>query len=511
MVAMNYFLAGRLFEMRHSFSNFSRSACLAVLLVGLHGGDFTPRLLAQEENASKPAGGSLVSLFHSGGLELDVSDPSLDPLFAEGQEKNWAALLDAEQFAKLLARPVELVRKWSLAGPFHYNPNEPLAQQQYPPEKGAIDLGARYVGSGGRRVGWQAVETDPEGVVDVRTHLDPGEQMMAYALAFIESPREEPVVLGIHSDDGVEVWLNGRKVHSYPGFRALNHDPDRVNVVLKPGRNELLLKVANNTAVWAYKAQILGSRGNYDPELHAKALQWLARAVRVRNFRPQIEHALVQKLVQHESETVRRGAARLARALDLELEGEEWLKLLAEEREIDQETDAQNPGREATGSEEIPEIMMEVPFWRVLDPVEEIWAEMNAKDLSAQLEQLHQRSWESVCVGDSGLLATEDLGSAQAKGIAFVQCEIQVTEPGEMRIRLNSPNGLTGWLDGTPLRMRKVMVMDLAAGRAENNRSGRSGKAQRGGNPIANGARQGISWTRPVCFQSLSPADYLLV
>jgi putative heme-binding domain-containing protein len=691
-------------------------------------------MVGEEKIPPAPAPKPLFNLLHSGGLSLQISDPLLDPLFSAETEpgQEWTALLDPDEFARLLVRPVELIRNWNLVGPFHYHPDQALAQQQYSPEKGPIDLGARYVGSGGRRVGWQPVEGDENGMVDVRLHLDPAEHMMTYALASIKAQREEQVILGIHSDDGVEAWLNGRKVHSNPEFRALNHDPDRVIVPLKPGKNELLLKVANNTGSWGFKAQILGSSPTYQADLHAKTLAFLAEAARVRNFRPEGDLGLVRNLFRHENESVRAEALRLsgvwklevlrpelaamvlspevsdriretaARALvelgaeesvaffrelnsadhsprirmaalaglmiaSLEMAAEQAAALLSEDtvgiepgrifslflqretgaeklaealiafdflpvetaragirlmqltrREVPELLDrlygyleerpnsrtreevhqlnldvaswgdaergeiifrqtgcmvchslagaggeigpALDPFLRDAKTEEILEALLEpdkkvqdgftatrivtdngmvylgieveekngdrvlrdpllgevtipitsiseaeklsgsfmssgmaeflshqqlahltrfladfseaavnpggkaVRTWRVLAPVPDGWGEMKAKELNSQLVRLDQLEWKAIYTTVSGLLPLDELASPGAGPVAFLLCEILVSHPGKVRLRLNSPKGLWGWLDESPIRVKEETVLDFPEG-----------------------------------------------
>jgi hypothetical protein len=49
--------------------------------------------------------------------------------------------------------------------------------------------------------------------------------------------------LYIGSDDGIQVWLNGKKVHDKNVKRALKAAEDKVPVELKAGKNLLLLKL----------------------------------------------------------------------------------------------------------------------------------------------------------------------------------------------------------------------------------------------------------------------------
>ena len=60
---------------------------------------------------------------------------------------------------------------------------------------------------------------------------------------------DRPMTLnaGLGSDDGIEVWLNGAKVHSKDVPRGVTVDADRVPLELKAGENQLLLKIHNNS------------------------------------------------------------------------------------------------------------------------------------------------------------------------------------------------------------------------------------------------------------------------
>jgi len=58
-----------------------------------------------------------------------------------------------------------------------------------------------------------------------------------------ESASAQPATLHIGSDDGVQVWVNGKKVHDNKVTRALAPDQDKVPVELQQGRNLILLKV----------------------------------------------------------------------------------------------------------------------------------------------------------------------------------------------------------------------------------------------------------------------------
>jgi len=79
-----------------------------------------------------------------------------------------------------------------------------------------------------------------------------GEQRVAYARTWIDTPKEQKVRMELGSDDGIKVWLNGQLVHANNVARALTPGSDKVDVTLKEGRNSLLLKVTQLNQGWGF-------------------------------------------------------------------------------------------------------------------------------------------------------------------------------------------------------------------------------------------------------------------
>ncbi|HTI49746.1 MAG TPA: c-type cytochrome, partial [Planctomycetaceae bacterium] len=137
-------------------------------------------------------------------------------------------------------------------GPF---PNEKPEHRatDFGPEKnaGAPDLSAKYDGKGGKKTGWYTITAQPGPtgvpVVDLprlAAESKTGSDNVIYYFAIaIDSSGEQPATLAIGSDDGIQVWLNGQKVHDQKVTRALTPGEDKVKVQLKSGRNLLLLKL----------------------------------------------------------------------------------------------------------------------------------------------------------------------------------------------------------------------------------------------------------------------------
>ena len=61
---------------------------------------------------------------------------------------------------------------------------------------------------------------------------------------------ELPVSLG--SDDTLTVWLNGQKLLAENVYRAAAPDQHRLTLKLKPGKNQLLLKICQGDGDFAF-------------------------------------------------------------------------------------------------------------------------------------------------------------------------------------------------------------------------------------------------------------------
>jgi len=165
-------------------------------------------------------------------------------------------------------QPDEFMKAWLLLGPI------PISDEAQPGEEAqkeafAIDFLADQEGETGVQPGpgltnkvgfkeyiWRFVQSESD-IVDLDEAFGMEEFAVAYAWAEIEMAEEEKVILGIGSDDGVKVWINGELVHENWVGRAVNKDDDVVGVHLKKGKNSLLLKVQNGIQDWGFACRAL--------------------------------------------------------------------------------------------------------------------------------------------------------------------------------------------------------------------------------------------------------------
>jgi len=110
---------------------------------------------------------------------------------------------------------------------------------------------------GGKEYKWQLVQSEDD-IVDLAEIYDKEEFVVAYAWAEVELSEEMKVLLGIGSDDGVKVWLNGELIHENWVGRGISKDDDIVPATFQKGKNYLLLKVQNRAQSWGLACRMLG-------------------------------------------------------------------------------------------------------------------------------------------------------------------------------------------------------------------------------------------------------------
>lgn len=88
-----------------------------------------------------------------------------------------------------------------------------------------------------------------------------------YVQATVICPTETAAKLEIGSDDLVKVWLNGQLVHANKAFRPLAVASDTVNVTLKAGANDLMLKVVQGSGGFGVCCGVKAADGSSIPGL----------------------------------------------------------------------------------------------------------------------------------------------------------------------------------------------------------------------------------------------------
>ena len=156
-------------------------------------------------------------------------------------EPQVAAILEADETARLVVAPTKTIAKAWLVGPFADGGRG--FDAVHPPEQGAVDLAASY-DDGGAKLSWEQIEPY-RNFYNLAKRFNGFDDRSAYAYVRLESAAKQRIQLLVGSDDGVKVWHNGRLIHANDTTRGALPAQDAVLVELQPGANDLLVRVRN--------------------------------------------------------------------------------------------------------------------------------------------------------------------------------------------------------------------------------------------------------------------------
>jgi CubicO group peptidase (beta-lactamase class C family) len=108
----------------------------------------------------------------------------------------------------------------------------------------------------GKQYQWKLIKTSAD-IIDLDAQYKKVDFAAAFALAEIKSDKEVKTFLSVGSDDGIRIWHNGKLIHDNWIPRGVNKDDDLVPITLKPGSNQLLLKVQDMQLGWGFVVKIL--------------------------------------------------------------------------------------------------------------------------------------------------------------------------------------------------------------------------------------------------------------
>lgn len=169
---------------------------------------------------------------------------SADVAFAVPDLKLTGALLTANYVAT--ANNLEIramqplgVREWNVIGTW-----EKDLETAFGPEKtvGKVDVSKNFVDGMGAEQKWKVFASQPDGYLDLLP-LPVHENVTAYALIYVDSPKAQRAIFSAGTDDGGKAYLNGAEV--FTDTKAHDSAPGQVKVPvqLKAGRNEVLYKI----------------------------------------------------------------------------------------------------------------------------------------------------------------------------------------------------------------------------------------------------------------------------
>lgn len=150
-----------------------------------------------------------------------------------------------------LKENVKPVTRFRVLGPFNAG-----LEKAYPPEKKLEqpDLNQEYKGVQNKRLRWEVIPTTNEQgfpAIDTVAYDNTkelrSERVVHYFLVYAESNSAQEAGFLLGSDDGCQVWVNGKQVHQNKVSRAVGYAQDRFRAPLKSGKNPIVIKVENGS------------------------------------------------------------------------------------------------------------------------------------------------------------------------------------------------------------------------------------------------------------------------
>jgi len=143
---------------------------------------------------------------------------------------------EARQTEKVdTSKPSVVLGQWFHMGPFVASKKG--FNEAFPPEK-SVDLNETH-----DKLRWTAHPEWEDGIV--HTLHTPGTSATYLYREITANGKKNTVTAGFGSDDGIAVWLNGKRIHSKDVPRGPAPNQDMVTLNLKDGPNQLLVKIYN--------------------------------------------------------------------------------------------------------------------------------------------------------------------------------------------------------------------------------------------------------------------------
>ncbi|TAH37018.1 MAG: hypothetical protein EYC70_08530 [Planctomycetota bacterium] len=179
-----------------------------------------------------------------------------------GEDELWVTLRERAGGKLVLEAPVALYpHGWFVCGPFPV-PGTGFGKK-LAPENGPLAFSESFETADGVR-SWRpfdAADLLRGERLDFPALLGGRDHAVAYVGTQWRFEKRTKAVLKLGSDDILEVFLNGRRVHANPALRGAAAGQDSVDVTFQAGSNDLLIKVGNEGGAWGLYFQALAPEG----------------------------------------------------------------------------------------------------------------------------------------------------------------------------------------------------------------------------------------------------------
>lgn len=103
----------------------------------------------------------------------------------------------------------------------------------------------------GSSIRWKYINA-PDSIVDLVANVSKTTRAVAYAYSEVVAPVDGVWLAALGTNDGGSLWINGVRVWDYQPARGVKPDADLIPVILKKGKNTILLKVEQRGNMWGF-------------------------------------------------------------------------------------------------------------------------------------------------------------------------------------------------------------------------------------------------------------------
>ncbi|MBM3242052.1 hypothetical protein FJZ31_37750 [Candidatus Poribacteria bacterium] len=107
----------------------------------------------------------------------------------------------------------------------------------------------------GKPLTWKRYKSTQD-IIDLLDAVGYYENSIAYAFCVLRPEVAGDFQIGVASDDGVAVWINGKQVDYKPGIRGFSFDQDVIDVNLKADANRCLVKMSFGSGPWCFAVRV---------------------------------------------------------------------------------------------------------------------------------------------------------------------------------------------------------------------------------------------------------------
>jgi arylsulfatase A len=149
----------------------------------------------------------------------------------------------------------QFLKDWWLIGPFD-NKDRKGFNTIYPPES-EFNPDRTYTGRNNLKIAWQNYKENKFEYISLAKIMKPSHEGVAYARRTIEVVKDTNLKLGVGTNDGVRMWVNGKLVLDRLVSRGAVPNEDVVTVPFKKGKNSVLLKIDQIGGGWGFYFSIM--------------------------------------------------------------------------------------------------------------------------------------------------------------------------------------------------------------------------------------------------------------